>query len=212
MLVTNAKESDPRKGCDERLDPHRPIVMRFEQTNLRDALLIVLDPARDARGYFARTFSVDEFAARGLETSFPQHSISHNARAGTLRGMHFQRDPHGEVKLVRCVKGAIWDVIVDIRTVSPTFGEWQGFDLTDQNDRQLYIPKGFAHGFQTLCDDVVVNYLISEPYAPQSAAGLRHNDAKFSITWPLPVSAISEKDTQWPDFAAQSSRTLDGRQ
>jgi dTDP-4-dehydrorhamnose 3,5-epimerase len=176
--------------------------MRFEPTKLKGAWIIAIDPARDSRGYFARTFSVDEFAAKGLETSFLQHSISHNAQSGTLRGMHFQRDPHGEVKLVRCVKGAIWDVIIDIRPTSPTFGGWQGFDLTDQNGRQLYIPKGFAHGFQTLSDDVVVNYLISEPYAPQSAGGLRYNDAKFNITWPLPVSVISEKDTQWPDFTA----------
>jgi dTDP-4-dehydrorhamnose 3,5-epimerase len=176
--------------------------MRFEPTKLKGAWIIAIDPARDSRGYFARTFSVDEFAAKGLETSFLQHSISHNAQSGTLRGMHFQRDPHGEVKLVRCVKGAIWDVIIDIRPTSPTFGGWQGFDLTDQNGRQLYIPKGFAHGFQTLGDDVVVNYLISEPYAPQSAGGLRYNDAKFNITWPLPVSVISEKDTQWPDFTA----------
>jgi dTDP-4-dehydrorhamnose 3,5-epimerase len=175
-------------------------IMRFEPAKLKDAWIIALDPARDSRGYFARTFSIDEFAAKGLETSFPQHSISHNAQSGTLRGMHFQRDPHGEVKLVRCVKGAIWDVIIDIRPTSPTFGRWQGFALTDQNGCQLYIPKGFAHGFQTLSDDVVVNYLISEPYAPQSAAGLRYNDPKFNITWPLPVSVISEKDTQWPDF------------
>jgi dTDP-4-dehydrorhamnose 3,5-epimerase len=174
--------------------------MRFETTNLQDAWLIGHDPVRDSRGYFARTFSVDEFAGRGLETSYPQHSISYNARSGTLRGMHFQRDPHSEVKLVRCAKGAIWDVIIDIRPESPTFGKWQGFHLTDENSRQLYIPKGFAHGFQTLSDDVVVNYLISQPYAPQSAAGLRHDDATFNITWPLPVSVISEKDTQWPDF------------
>jgi dTDP-4-dehydrorhamnose 3,5-epimerase len=176
--------------------------MRFDKTNLTDAWLITLEPASDVRGYFARTFSTDEFSAHGLETSFPQHSISHNTRSGTLRGMHFQRDPHSEVKLVRCVKGAIWDVIVDIRPKSPTFCRWQGFDLTEGNGRQLYIPKGFAHGFQTLSDHVVVNYLISEPYAPQSAAGLRYDDPRFNITWPLSVSVISDKDTQWPDFGA----------
>jgi dTDP-4-dehydrorhamnose 3,5-epimerase len=176
--------------------------MRFERTTLTDAWLITLEPARDSRGYFARTFSVDEFAAQGLETNFPQHSISFNASSGTVRGMHFQREPHGEVKLVRCAKGAIWDVIIDIRPASPTFARWQGFHMTEENSCQLYIPKGFAHGFQTLSNDVVVNYLISEPYAPQSAAGVRHNDTMFNITWPLPVSVISEKAMQWPDFAA----------
>jgi dTDP-4-dehydrorhamnose 3,5-epimerase len=176
--------------------------MRFERTTLKDAWFITLDPARDSRGYFARTFSVDEFAAQGLETNFPQHSISFNARSGTVRGMHFQREPHSEVKLVRCAKGAIWDVIIDIRPASPTFARWQGFHMTEENSCQLYIPEGFAHGFQTLSDDVVVNYLISEPYAPHSAAGVRHNDTTFNITWPLPVSVISEKDMQWPNFAA----------
>ena len=175
--------------------------MQFEQTTLKDAWLIALDPARDSRGYFARTFSVDEFAAQGLEANFPQHSISFNARSGTVRGMHFQRAPHSEVKLVRCAKGAIWDVIIDIRPTSPSFARWQGFYLTEENGRQLYIPKGFAHGFQTLSKDVIVNYLISEPYVPQSAAGVRHNDTTFNITWPLPVSVISNKDLQWPDFA-----------
>jgi dTDP-4-dehydrorhamnose 3,5-epimerase len=178
------------------------MAMRFERTNLEGAWLINLDPARDARGFFARTFSVDEFAARGLETSFPQHSISYSAHSGTLRGMHFQREPHSEVKLVRCAKGAIWDVIIDIRPKSSTFRQWQAFELSDVNGRQLYIPKGFAHGFQTLSDDVEVNYLISEPYMPQSASGLRHDDPSFNIGWPLPVTAISAKDLQWPDFVA----------
>jgi dTDP-4-dehydrorhamnose 3,5-epimerase len=175
--------------------------MRFEQTGLEDAWIIALDPSSDSRGYFARTFSADEFADRGLEIEFPQHSISYSALSGTIRGMHFQRAPHQEIKLVRCIKGAIWDVIIDIRPTSPTFGKWKGFHLTDQNGGQLYIPKGFAHGFQTLSDDVVVNYLISERYAPPFAAGIRYNDVMFKITWPLPISVISEKDTQWRDFA-----------
>ena len=178
------------------------MALRFERTNLDDAWLINLDPSRDARGFFARTFSVDEFAARALETSFPQHSISYSARSGTLRGMHYQREPHSEVKLVRCTKGTIWDVIIDIRPTSPTFRQWQAFELSDVNGRQLYIPKGFAHGFQTLSDDVEVNYLISEPYMPESATGLRHDDPNFNINWPLPVTAISPKDLQWPDFVA----------
>ena len=169
---------------------------------LCDVWIVHLEPARDSRGFFARTFCVDEFAAHGLETSYPQHSISFSVRRGTLRGMHYQREPHSEVKLVRCVKGAIWDVIIDIRPGSPTYRQWQGFELSSMNGHQLYIPKGFAHGFQTLSNDVEVNYLISEPYAPQSADGIRYDDPAFGISWPLAVTEISEKDLHWPDFAA----------
>ena len=174
--------------------------MQFHPTALYDVWLILLEPLPDNRGFFARTFCGEEFAAHGLETSYPQHSISYSARRGTLRGMHYQRDPHSEVKLVRCVNGAIWDVIIDIRPGSPTYRKWQGFELSGVNGHQLYIPKGFAHGFQTLTADVVVNYLISETYEPRSASGLRYNDPSFAITWPLPVTEISEKDLQWPNF------------
>jgi len=177
--------------------------MQFQLTDLKDARLVLLEPARDDRGFFARTFCVDEFSAHGLEISYPQHSISLSSRRGTVRGMHYQRTPHGEVKLVRCLKGAIWDVIIDIRKDSPTYCRWQAFELSGSNHRQLYIPKGFAHGFQTLSDDVVVNYLISEPYVPGAAGGIRHDDSVFNIAWPLPVSAISEKDRRWPDFERQ---------
>src|SRR5262245_23620466 len=175
--------------------------MQFQSTNLKDARLILLEPARDNRGFFARTFCADEFAERGLETEFPQHSVSFSSRRGTLRGMHYQREPHGEVKLVRCVKGTIWDVIIDIRKDSPTYRHWQAFELSESNNRQLYIPKGFAHGFQALTDDAEVGYLISARYAPEFASGIRHDDTRFDIGWPLPVSVISEKDLQWPDFA-----------
>src|SRR5262245_13736639 len=146
--------------------------MQFQLTDLKDARLVLLEPARDDRGFFARTFCVDEFSAHGLEISYPQHSISLSSRRGTVRGMHYQRTPHGEVKLVRCLKGAIWDVIIDIRQGSPTYCCWQGFELSESNNQQLYIPKGFAHGFQTLSNDVVVNYLISIPFAPGAASGL----------------------------------------
>jgi dTDP-4-dehydrorhamnose 3,5-epimerase len=175
--------------------------VQFHPTALWDVWLIHLEPVRDDRGFFARTFCVEEFAAHGLETGYPQHSISYSARSGTLRGMHYQRDPHSEAKLVRCVKGAIWDVIIDIRPGSPTYRSWQGFELSSVNYHQLYVPKGFAHGFQTLTVDVVVNYLISEPYEPRSAYGLRHDDPSFGITWPLRVTEISETDLQWPNFS-----------
>ena len=174
--------------------------MLFQTTTLEDAWLIQLEPARDSRGFFARTFCVEEFAARGLETSYPQHSISFSERKGTLRGMHFQREPHSEVKLVRCIKGAIWDVIIDIRPNSPTYRRWQGFELSESNGTQLYIPKGFAHGFQTLSANVEVNYLLSEPYTATAAFGIRYDDPIFAIPWPLPVERISDKDARWPNF------------
>jgi dTDP-4-dehydrorhamnose 3,5-epimerase len=174
--------------------------MQFQKTTLDGAWLIQLDPARDNRGFFARTFCVEEFSAHGLETNFRQHSISYSKSKGTLRGMHYQRKPHSEVKLLRCLKGTIWDVIIDIRPNSPTFRCWQGFELSDGNRHQLYIPKGFAHGFQTLTENVEVGYLISESYTPAAACGIRHNDPNFSLTWPLPISDISEKDGSWPDF------------
>jgi dTDP-4-dehydrorhamnose 3,5-epimerase len=175
--------------------------MKFESTMLRDAYLIQLEPVRDNRGSFARTFCTEEFAAHGLENNYPQHSLSVSAHRGTLRGMHYQRDPHGETKLVRCTRGAILDVIIDIRPDSPTYRRWQEFELSSLNGRQLYIPKGFAHGFQTLTDDAEVNYLISAPYKPELAQGIRYNDPAFGISWPLSVTEISEKDMHWPDFS-----------
>ena len=168
--------------------------MQFQPTTLDGAWLIQLQPACDSRGFFARTFCVEEFAAHGLETNYPQHSISFSAHKGTLRGMHYQREPHSEVKLVRCIKGAIWDVIIDIRPNSPTYRRWQAFELSESNGTQLYIPKGFAHGFQTVSADVEVNYLISEPYTATAAFGIRYDDPTFAIAWPLPVSVISDKD------------------
>jgi len=180
--------------------------LRFGRTELADAWLVELEPARDARGFFARTFDLEEFAGRSLETSYPQHSVSFTACAGSLRGMHFQRAPHAEVKLVRCIRGAIWDVIIDIRPESPTYCRWQSFELTGASGRQLYIPKGFAHGFQTLTADVEVSYLISTPYAPLSAFGIRYDDPIFGIEWPLPVTDISEKDVKWPQFTKVIAR------
>jgi dTDP-4-dehydrorhamnose 3,5-epimerase len=174
--------------------------MRFEPAGLDGVWLVHLDPMRDERGLFARTFCVNEFQAHGLETSFPQHSISCSNSKGTVRGMHFQRAPHEEVKLVRCLSGAIWDVVIDMRPGSPTFRQWRGFELSAENQDQIYIPKGFAHGFQTLSDNAQVNYLISELYAPGAASGVRYDDPAFRVTWPLPVSVISDKDLRWPDF------------
>lgn len=176
--------------------------MRFIKTDLPGAWLIHLEPVYDDRGYFSRTFCVREFAEHGLETNFVQHSLSYSALRGTLRGMHFQAAPDGEVKLVNCVRGAIWDVIIDIRPQSPTFGQWRAFELTAENQSHLYIPTGFAHGFETLSDHTEVRYLISSYYEPSAANGFRYDDPTFAIPWPLPVAMISSKDQAWPDFAA----------
>jgi dTDP-4-dehydrorhamnose 3,5-epimerase len=175
--------------------------MRFETTGLSGAWLVRIEPNHDSRGFFARTFCVNEFQAHGLETDFPQHSISCSFDKGTVRGMHFQRDPHGEAKLVRCLSGAICDVIIDLRPESPTFRQWRAFDLSDENGFQLYVPKGFAHGFQTLRDNTQVNYLISKFFTPEASSGVCYNDPAFGITWPLLVTTISEKDLLWPKFA-----------
>ncbi len=174
--------------------------MRFHLTTLSGAWLIDLQPIPDERGSFMRTFCEREFAAYNLETNFVQHSTSFSARRGTVRGMHFQRPPHEETKLVRCTGGRIWDVILDLRPSSPTFRRWEGLELSAEARNQLYIPKGFAHGFQTLSDDAEVHYLISTEYAPAAAAGVRHDDPAFPIDWPLPVAVISDKDRSWPDF------------
>ena len=174
--------------------------MRIHKTKLDGAQLIELEPVSDNRGFFVRTFCEREFAAHGLHTSFVQHSTSHTVARGSIRGMHFQRAPASEVKVVSCLKGAIYDVVIDLRASSPTHGRWQGFELSAENRRRLYIPVGFAHGFQTLTDDVEVGYLISEFYAPEAAAGVRFDDPAFGITWPQPVTVISDKDRNWPDF------------
>jgi dTDP-4-dehydrorhamnose 3,5-epimerase len=174
--------------------------MHFENTIFDEAWLIHVEPIRDERGFFSRTFCEREFKARGLCSRFVQHSSSHTNKAGSLRGMHFQKAPYSEVKVVRCSKGSIWDVIIDLRDNSPTRGQWQGFALSDQSFTLLYIPKGFAHGFQTLTDDVAVDYLISEFYTPEAGHGVRYDDPAFSIAWPAPVSKMSERDRSWPDY------------
>lgn len=174
--------------------------MKFLATKFLDARIIQLDPQWDARGYFARTFCAEEFSHHGLESNFVQHSTSFSANKGTLRGMHYQEAPHSEVKLVRCLRGAIWDVIVDIKAASPTYGCWQGFELSAANGSALYIPKGFAHGFQALSDDVEVGYLISVPYSPSAARGIRYDDSTVGIQWPIAVSVISERDRTWPEL------------
>ena len=174
--------------------------MKFHDTELADARLIEPERHSDDRGYFARVACGAEFAAAGIEADYPQASVSHNARAGTLRGMHFQRPPHAEAKVVRVTRGAVFDVIIDLRPESPTFRRWQGFELGVENGRMLYIPKGFAHGFQTLEDETDMLYLITPAFVPGHGDGVRFDDPAFAIDWPRPVSVIAEKDRSWPLF------------
>lgn len=174
--------------------------MIFTPAALQDAFIIDVEKREDARGFFARAWCADEFTQHGLNTQLAQASISFNHKRGTLRGMHWQAEPHGEVKVVRCTSGAIYDVIVDVRPESPTFKKWIAVELSAANRRMLYIPQGFAHGFQTLADDTEVFYFISAFYAPEAARGARYNEPAFGITWPLPISIIAAKDEAWPDF------------
>ncbi len=175
--------------------------LHFHETKLHGAWLVGFTPARDHRGFFMRTFCAREFADRGLDALFVQHSISHSSAKGTLRGMHFQRAPHGEVKIVTCLRGAIWDVIIDLRPGSATFMRREGFSLSEENRYQLYIPEGFAHGFQTLVPNSEIGYLISAFYVPEAADGVRYDDPLFGIPWPFAPAAMSERDRSWPDFS-----------
>ncbi|WP_396273527.1 dTDP-4-dehydrorhamnose 3,5-epimerase [Hyphomonas sp.] len=174
--------------------------MKFHQTTLKDAMLIELERRGDDRGFFARTFCVDEFAAHGLPTGFVQQNTSYSANKGTLRGMHFQTAPHGEDKVIRCLRGAIVDIIIDLRPDSPTYKKFEAFELDDVNKRQLLVPKGFGHGFQTVSDHVEVTYLVSAKYTPSAEGGVRWNDPAFGIKWPLAPTDMSDKDRNWPDF------------
>lgn len=162
------------------------------------AFLVELEKLEDSRGFFARTFCTREFAQNGLETSFVQCSVSFNRKKGTLRGMHYQKHPACEAKLVRVTAGAIYDVVVDLRPDSATYLKYIGVELSAENHCALYVPKMFAHGFQTLEDNTEVFYQISEFYSPEASTGIRYNDIKLKINWPLPVTSISDKDLNWP--------------
>jgi dTDP-4-dehydrorhamnose 3,5-epimerase len=172
--------------------------VRFAPTPLEGSYLIHLDPHVDRRGMFARAFCAREFAAHGLETNYVQSNISHNVTAGILRGLHFQRAPHAEVKLVRCIKGAIYDVIVDMRETSDTYLGWFGAELSEDNGLMMYVPQGFAHGYQALTDNATAFYMVSAFYAPAAEGGVRYNDPKLAIPWPRAVTDVSDKDVAWP--------------
>lgn len=176
--------------------------MKFMPLPLQGAFLIEPEPVADVRGFFARTFCRDEFTAHDLNPGLLQCSLSFNTRKGTLRGMHYQKEPHREVKLVRCTMGSIYDVIIDLRPDSATFRQWAGVELSAENRQSIYIPEGLAHGFLTLADNCEVFYQISEYFHPESSAGVRWNDPVFSIEWPGDVSIISGRDRNYPDFGA----------
>lgn len=171
--------------------------MLFTETKLKGAFVIELERREDTRGYFARAFCRHEFAEHGLNPDVMQVNMSHNFRRGTVRGMHFQYPPHAEVKIVRACRGAIVDVIVDLRPESPTFLQHESVELSADSGRALYVPERFAHGYQTLEDASDVVYLVSEFYAPQADGGLMPFDAGLGISWPLPVTEISAKDAGW---------------
>jgi len=175
--------------------------MIFTETALKGAFIIEPEQLSDERGFFARTWCQKEFLNHGLNPNIVQCSISYNRKKGTLRGMHYQAAPHEETKLVRCTAGAIYDVIVDLRKDSSTFRKWISAELNEENRKMLYIPAGFAHGFQTLADNTEVFYQMSEFYTASHARGIRWNDPAFDIRWPFEVSVMSEKDEQIPDFA-----------
>lgn len=179
--------------------------MVFTPLAIDGAFLIDVERFSDERGFFARTWCKDEFAQNGLETNLLQCSVSFNRSTGTLRGMHYQKAPHGEVKLVRCTSGAIYDAIVDLRRESTTYLQSFGVELSAENRRMLYIPRGCAHGFLTLEDNSEVFYQMCDPYEPSSAAGARWNDPAFAIKWPIDVAVIIDRDRTYPDYSKESA-------
>ena len=177
--------------------------MIFEPLPLAGAVLVRPEPVEDERGFFARLYCRETFAAAGLDPALDQVSVSFNRRAGTLRGLHLQRPPQAETKLVRVTAGAIWDVIVDVRAGSATYGQWRAVELNAEGRNQLYIPAGFAHGFQSLTDGAEVLYHISVPYRPELQAGIRWDDPDLAIPWPDPAAAIlSDRDRALPPLSA----------
>jgi dTDP-4-dehydrorhamnose 3,5-epimerase len=175
--------------------------MVFTPTRLPGAYRIDITRHTDERGFFARGWCQQEFEDLGLVSRIVQVNISHNVKQGTLRGLHYQAAPFEETKLVRCTRGAIWDVMVDLRPASPTYRQWLGLELTAENRTMLYVPEGFAHGFITLEDDVEVTYQVSQFYAPRAERGIRWNDSVLCVEWPTTVNVISDKDAHWPDFS-----------
>lgn len=174
--------------------------MKFQETKLSGAYIVDLNLLQDDRGFFARMFCREEFAQHGLVPDVMQGNMSWNKTKGTLRGMHYQHHPYQETKFIRCTRGAIYDVIIDLRKDSPTYEQWIGVELTAENRTALFVPKDFAHGFITLQDDTEVFYLVSQSYQPGAEGGIRWDDPRFNIEWPMQPSCVSPKDAAWPDY------------
>ncbi len=190
----------PSTASLSNLDLPPPLLVIFTETPLSGAFIIDLEPRHDDRGFFARVWSLDEFERHGLNTRIVQCNTSFNHATGTIRGLHFQRPPHAEVKVIRCIRGAIWDVIVDLRPHSATYMKWFGIDLTAGNRRTLYVPENFAHGYITLESETETFYQVSEFYSPDHEAGIRWDDPAIGITWPIEPLVVSAKDAAHPDF------------
>jgi dTDP-4-dehydrorhamnose 3,5-epimerase len=173
----------------------------FHETNLKGAFVIDIEKLEDHRGFFARAWCQKEFEEHHLVSRIRQANVSYNMTKGTLRGMHYQLSPYEETKLVRCTNGAIYDVIIDLRPVSPTYAQWIGVELTAENYKMLYVPENFAHGFITLKNNTEVTYQVSQFYTPGSERGIRWDDPAFGIDWPIEARVISDKDSNWPDYA-----------
>lgn len=180
--------------------------MYFNKGKIKGSYIIDIEKYGDERGFFGRAFCQQEFEEHGLAQEMVQTNVSFSKQRGTLRGLHYQTKPYREAKLMRCTRGAIYDVIVDVRLNSPTFKQWMGVELTVDNYRMLYVPKGCAHGFITLEDDTEALYQVSAFYTPDHEKGVRYNDPSIGIEWPIDVEVISEKDLQWPDFGARALR------
>jgi dTDP-4-dehydrorhamnose 3,5-epimerase len=177
--------------------------MKFEPAGLEGVWLLPLDPHQDERGFFSRIWSDAEMRERGLNAGLSQCSLSYNRLARTIRGMHYQAAPAQETKIVRCIRGEVYDVLLDLRPASATYKQWMSRELTSDNRLALYVPEGVAHGYQTLTNDAELLYLISAPYTPSLARGIRWNDPAFRIEWPHPPAVISKRDRTYPDFGAQ---------
>lgn len=174
--------------------------MIFQESRIPGAWIIDPKPIHDHRGFFAMTWLPDEFAKRGLNPALVQTNLAFNLKSGTLRGMHFQKAPHAQAKIIRATRGALLDVIVDLREDSPTFKQWDAVELTADNRRMFYMPEGIAHGYLTLADETEAFYHVSSAWVPPSESGVRWNDPAFNIQWPFEPSVISEKDAAWPLF------------
>jgi dTDP-4-dehydrorhamnose 3,5-epimerase len=175
----------------------------FEPTPIEGSFLVTMEPREDDRGWFARAWCEEEFRERGVDVRAVQTNVSYNRRRGTIRGLHWQVEPYGEAKLVRCTAGAVFDVAIDVRPASPTYTRWQGISLAAGDQRLVYVPEGCAHGYQALTDGTELTYNVSHAYVPGAERGVRWNDPAFAIEWPLAEAIVSEKDESWPDFQVE---------